>query len=414
MQIVEHCWMIMRLKGPPLPWSLSSAEPVGKVLARRPARYPGANESACDLPRGKRHNGCIASRICLSIICLLPLLCGCDRGTGAAPASKPEAPLEVKTAHPTRGPITRSIALPAEIKANQQATLYAKVTGYLKTIKVDKGDSVKEGDVLAEIEVPELLSDAAKYKAEVNLAELDYKRTSEAQKKAPDLVIPLSVDTAKGKYEVAKASLERAETLLTFTKITAPFSGIVTRRMLDAGAFVPAATAGSSPQSAALLTIADFNVVRVQAAVPESDAPLVAKDQPIKVTVDGLPGRTFEGKITRFAYGLDEATKTMLAESEIQNPKLELRPGMYANARIGIERKENALLVPAEAVLLEKANASVFTVVDNKAKKRAVKTGFNDGSRVEILDGLKPDEAVILIGKVPLSDGRLVNVTEGQ
>jgi membrane fusion protein (multidrug efflux system) len=353
-----------------------------------------------------------ASSIVLAV--LLPIICGCDHGTVAAPSSKPEGPLEVKTAHPFRGEITRSIGLPGEIKAYQQATLYAKVTGYLKAITVDKGDPVKEGALLGEIEVPELLSDNAKYKAEVEVSEIDYKRTSEAQKKAPDLVTPISVDTAKGKYEVAKANLEGAETLLKFTKIVAPFSGIVTRRMVDPGAFIPAATAGSSPQMAALLTIADFNTVRVQIAVPELEASLVAKGQPAKVSVDGLPGRTFEGKITRFAYSLDDATKTMLAEVELPNPKLELRPGMYANVKLGIERKENALLVPAEAVLMEKANASVFIVAENKAKKRPVKIGFSDGSNVEILEGLKPEEAVILLGKAPPTDGRPVIITEGK
>jgi multidrug efflux pump subunit AcrA (membrane-fusion protein) len=104
----------------------------------------------------------------------------------------------------------------------------------------------------------------------------------------------------------------------------------------------------------------------------------------------------------------------MLAESEMRNPSLDLRPGMYANARIGIERKENALLVPAEALLMEKSSASVFTVTDKKARKRPVKIGFNDGIKVEIMEGIKQDEAVILLGKTPLSDGRAVNVTEGK
>src|SRR2546423_1514167 len=172
------------------------------------------------------------------------MACGCERGTVASstqPATEP--PVEVTVIRASRGEITRKITLPAEIKANQSATLYAKVSGYLKTISVDKGDMVKEGALLAEIEVPELLADRAKYKAEVELAELDYRRLAEAQKKAPDLVVPLSVDSAKSKREVAKANLERAEILLQFTKISAPFFGIITRRFVDAGAFIPAATA---------------------------------------------------------------------------------------------------------------------------------------------------------------------------
>ncbi len=343
----------------------------------------------------------------------LGLLCGCEHSTAEAPPSPPP-PASVQIIHPRKDQITRSITLPGEIKAYQAATLYAKVPGYLKTITVDKGDSVKAGVLLAEIEVPELLADRAKYKAEVEVADIDYKRLSEAQKKAPDLVVPLSVDTAKSKHEMAKASLERAETLLQFATITAPFSGVVTKRMVDPGAFIPAATAGSNPQNAALLTLMDFNTVRVQVAVPEAESSLVAKDQPVNLTVDGLPGRAFEGKITRYAYALDEATKTMLAEIELPNPKLELRPGMYATVKIGIERKDDALLVPAEALVREKANAFVFTVANNKARKVPVKIGFSDAANFEILSGVKPDEAVILVGSRTFSDGQAVNVTEAK
>jgi len=187
----------------------------------------------------------------------------------------------------------------------------------------------------------------------------------------------------------------------------------VTRRMVDPVAFIPAATSGSTPQSAALLTLMDFHTVRLQVAVPESEASLVAKGEPVKVTVDGLPGRVFEGKVARFSYALDEASKTMLAEVELPNAKLELRPGMYATVKIGIETKEDALLVPVDALLVEKANASVFTVVDNKAKKTVVKLGFNDGARAEILSGLKVSDPVIVIGKAPVTDGRPVRISEG-
>src|SRR5438552_6126367 len=151
-------------------------------------------------------------------------------------------PLAVQVVQPKRGSITRNVALPGEIKAYQQATLYAKVAGYLKTITVDKGDRVKEGDLIADIEVPEMLADRAKYKTEVEVAELEYKRLRESQQKAPDLVVPQTVDNAKGRFDVAKANLDRTEILLSFAKIIAPFSGIVTKRMVDPGAFIPAAT----------------------------------------------------------------------------------------------------------------------------------------------------------------------------
>ena len=342
----------------------------------------------------------------------LPWLAGCQRSVAAVPAPA-EPPVEVRTTHPHTGEIIRAVTLPGEIKAYQQATLFAKVAGYLKTITVDKGDAVKEGSVLAEIEVPELLADCAKYRAEVKVAELDYQRLSEAQKKAADLVTPFSVDTAKGAVEVARANLERANTLLAFCKIVAPFSGVITRRWVDPGAFIPAASTGN-PQSAALVTLADFRTVRVQVDVPEVEASRIAKDQPASVSVEGLPGRGFEGKVTRFAYVLDDATKTMLTEVELPNPKLELRPGMYAKVKIGLERRAEALLVPVATLTAEKAGTFVFTVRENTAKKTPVKTGFNDGTHVEILEGIGPQDSVVFQTQRTLNPVQAVKVMEAK
>ncbi len=341
------------------------------------------------------------------------LLFGCGR-VDPEPAKRPPSPPTVRVILPKRGPITRFVTLPGDVRAYQQATLYAKVAGYLKIITVDKGDEVKEGALLAEIEVPELLPDRAKYRAEVEVAGIDYKRLSESQKKAPDLVMPQTVDDARGALDVAKANLERTETLLGYAKITAPFTGIVTRRMVDPGAFIPAATSGSAAQNAAIVTLSDFNRVRLQVAVPEVEASLVATGQPVTFTVEGLPGRTFEGQVTRFSYALDENAKTMLAEIELPNPRLELRPGMYALVKIGIERRENALLVPAAALVQEKAGASLFLLVGDKAKKTSVKTGFNDGQQVEIVTELSPGQPIVVAGAQPLNDGQSVKVEERQ
>ncbi len=184
-------------------------------------------------------------------------------------ATKPPAPIPVKLVQPKRGEIARNVLLPGNVLPNQQATLYAKITGYLEKIDVDKGDAVKKGDVIAIIEAPELLADRAKFKADLEVAEIDYQRTAKAQEKAPDLIVVQTVDTAKAKFLTAKASLDRAETLLGFCKITAPFSGTITRRFVDPGAFIPAATSGNVAQNAAIVTLMDFSIVRVQVAVPE-------------------------------------------------------------------------------------------------------------------------------------------------
>jgi membrane fusion protein (multidrug efflux system) len=348
----------------------------------------------------------------LGAVLLFAVAC---RQRDPAPANTaPASPATVTLAKARRGSISRSIVLPAVIRPREQAVLYAKVAGYLKTIRVDRGDFVHEGDLLAEIESPELVADLTRQRAEVAVAEAAYRRASDAQKKAPDLVMPQAVDDAKGKLDMAQASLERTETLLAYTKIRAPLSGVVTKRAVDPGAFIPSATSGSVAASAALLTIMDIRTVRIQIPVPEPEVPMVTVGLPVEVAVDELPGRAFEGHVTRFAYALEEASKTMEAEAEIANPKSELRPGMYARAKIGMQRKTDVLLVPAAALVSGKGQDYVFTVAGGKAQRIAVKAGFRDDVSVEILEGLTPDQAVVLAGPNPPVDGQPVAVGQAR
>lgn len=333
---------------------------------------------------------------------------------GATQAQQPAVPTPVEFKKPTQGSVNRWVTLPGSIKPLQEATLYAKVPGYLKSISVDKGDSVKAGATLAVLETPELTADLARYQAEHEAAKAEYERIQQAIKQAPDLIMPLELDRAKGKYEVAKASLERTQSLLAFSRITAPFSGVITRRFVDVGAFIPSATSGSAAQTAAVVTLMNFNTVRVQVAVPEAEASLVAKGQPARLTVTGLPDRKFEGSITRLSYALDDATKTMLVEVEIPNPKLELRPGMYASVQLALQRHDNVMLIPAAALVMEKTNAFTYTVNGTTAKKRPIKIGFNDGNVVEVQEGINANESVILAGKKPMTDGMAIQATEAK
>jgi membrane fusion protein (multidrug efflux system) len=300
------------------------------------------------------------------------------------------------------------------ILALQEATLYAKVSGYLKTLTVDKGDAVKEGQLLAEIEVPELLADQTQYLAESAVARTNYERMAEAREKAPDLVVPQTVDDLRGQWEVAEAKLQRTRTLLQYSRLAAPFSGVVTARFVDPGAFIPAATAGSTPQSAAVVTLMDYRRVRVQVFVPELEVPFIRNGLPARVTAEELPARAFAGSVTRFAHALDPTTKTMLTEIELPNPAGELRPGAYASVQLELERKQDALLVPVQALLVEKAGTSVFTAGDGKARKTPVQVGFNDGANVEVTSGISPDQMVILLGKQALNDGQAVNPMEAK
>jgi len=348
---------------------------------------------------------------CFRHILLIAALLGV---AGIAHSQAPAAPLAVESARPVRGSVERWITLPGGIKPLQEATLYAKVPGYLQSISVDKGDSVKAGAVLALLETPELSADLARYRAEDDAATAEYERIQQAIQRAPDLIMPVELDRAKGRHEVARANLERTQSLLAFGRITAPFAGIVTQRFVDVGAFIPAATSGSTAQSAAVLTLMDFSTVRVQVAVPEAEAPRVKRGQPARVTSDSLPDRRFTGTITRFAYALDERSRTMMVEIELPNPKLELRPGMYVSVQLALQRHEDVLLIPAAALVMEKANAFVYTVNGNVARKHPVKTGFNDGRMVEVQEGIAADDSVILVGKKAMSDGMAIQATEAR
>jgi membrane fusion protein (multidrug efflux system) len=332
----------------------------------------------------------------------------------AGSAEPAKAPVEVRVTRPTRGEIYRFVTLPGSVRANREVTLYAKIPGYLKSIAVDKGDVVKAGQALGEIEVPELLAERAKLQTEVRVAEIEAKRVTAARSRAPDLVTPQTVEEAQGGLEVAQARLVHAETLLQYSRLLAPFDGVVTMRYVDGGAFVPAATASSSPQTAAIVTLMDFTTVRVQVPVPETEASRVRPGQPVRVTVEGIPGRIFEGSVSRHGFALDESTRSLSVEADLPNPDLELRPGMYATVRVGVEKHADAMLLPVEALVTDKANAFVFVAESGIARKTPIKAGFNDGARVEVSSGLKGSETVILVGNQNLADGAPISPKEAK
>ena len=328
-------------------------------------------------------------------------------------SAQPAVP-EVQLASPRRGDIHRFIALPGSLRANQQVTLHAKLAGYLRGITVDRGDGVKAGQLVAELDLPELNAERARHEAEVVVARTEVERIRAARAKAPDLVTPQTVDAAAARLAVAEAALRQNAALLAYGRITAPFAGVVTARHVDPGAFVPAATAGASSAAAAIISIADYSVVRAIVAVPEAEAARIAVGQPVQLSTDALPGRALRGTVSRHSGALDERTRTLVVEADLANPDGALRPGMYVNARVGVELHRDALLVPAGALVREKAAGFLFLLADGKASRVAVKYGFNDGVSVEILEGIPADARVIIPGKAALVSGQPVKVVEAK
>jgi len=323
--------------------------------------------------------------------------------------------LELPVAKPSTGSIHRWVALPSTLAPWQQATLFAKVTGYIRKIHVDKGDAIKAGQVIAEIEVPELETDLVKYEAEsvalkpaFEFARLEYDRLIVARKNSPDLILPQMVDKAKSDLDKAKADFDiveanakRARVMLDYAKIVAPFDGIITARYVDAGALVNASTSK-------VVEIMDASTIRLQIPVTELESALVQVGKPVKAAIDAIGPTPVEAAISRIAYALDPSTRTMLAEADLKNADLKLRPGMYAMTKIAVDRHDNAMLIPVTGLVLEKTNAFVFRHVAGKAVKTPVTIGFNDGANVEVLGGLDKDAVVLLPDKVTLTPDQLV------
>src|SRR5215831_5186827 len=361
----------------------------------------------------------LAACVFLALFPCILVLSGCSQQAASAAKPVAEAPLEVSAVHPHRGEVYRFINLPGEVRPLYEVTLFAKVDGYLETLRVDKGDSVKAGDLIANIDVPELRASLVKYEAELELAQAEFKETNEpATNNATYVRLPQS-DSGKtrptiagGKLAVAQANVQYTKAMLKYARVTAPFDGIITRRYVDPGAYIPAPNAADTPQAAAIVNLTDFKTLRLQVAVPETEATHIEVGQPVRWSTDSYPGQHFDGTVTRAYWALDKATKTMLTETQMANPGMKLRPGMLVNARIGVEKKDDALLLPVEAVVREKTNSFAFIFSDGKAKKVAIETGFSDGKNVKILGGVKPSDLAIVAGKQTVRDGQLVKVTE--
>ena len=347
----------------------------------------------------------------LALAACILTFCGCAAEVSSATTKPVETPVLVNGVHPHRGEVSRFINLPGEVRPLYEVTLFAKVDGYLEKLTVDKGDSVKAGELIADIDVPELRANLVKYKAELELAQAEFKQISEASA-ADSEAAKTRLAIASGKLAVAKGNVQYTESMLKYARVVAPFDGIITKRYVDPGAYIPVPNAASTPEAAAIVNLTNFKTVRLQVAVPEIEATHVKIGQPIRWTADDFPGEHLDGTVTRAYWALDKPTKTMLTETQIANPGMKLQPGMLVNARIGIEKKSDALLLPAETLVKEKTNSFIYIFNDGKIKKAPVEVGFNDGTNVEIVSGVKPADLAIVPGQQTLRDGQLVKVME--
>jgi RND family efflux transporter MFP subunit len=386
-----------------------------------------------------------------SILLLAAILLSSCGARTPAPAADSTAPADVavgviKTGRKSLG---RTMTISSELVPFQEIEVYAKESGYVKELNVDYGSRVQANQTLATLEIPELQSqlkqdDAAirnaadqiahaedelsRVEAQHRVMQLQFERLSGVAKSKPALVAQQEVDDSEGKalesaaqVESAKSNRQSAQSLLAaaqakrehdqvlfdYTKITAPFAGIVTQRYANLGTLLQAGT-NSSTQAMPLVRLSEDDKFRLVIPVPESDVRYIHVGDPVGVMVPSL-NRTFPGTVARFSVDVSQDTRTMHTEVDVLNPNRLLLPGLYAQATITLEHKDNVVFVPIQA-LSRQNNVSTVDVVDaaGKIEVRRVEPGIQTPDDAEIVSGLAEGEMVVISDRSGLRAGQIV------
>jgi len=363
-----------------------------------------------------------------------------QRNMSAAPApaksTEADSRPRIEVVHPRRVTVARRLQTNATLAAFEEADLFAKVTGYLSDVRVDIGDHVKAGQVLAVIDIPELEQQLAEDQAqlaskqsalETARRQVDHDRANRTlqditlkrqealfkdqwvpaqmvdQTRADAAVAKANVGVAKAnrtlaahQIDLAAATVEKTKALLAYSQIVAPFDGVVARRLVNRGDLVQAPT---GTLMTPLFTVQRIDTIRVFCDVPENDVPLVHIGDPAIVKPSGLEGKPFIGKVTRYSLRLDPETRNMRTEIDLPNPEERLYPGMYAQVSLEMNRRPDVLTVPAAAVGSDGDGSFVNTIADNRITRLAVRTGLTDNGRIEVTAGLSEGTPVVAIVK---------------
>ncbi|MGQ0812420.1 MAG: efflux RND transporter periplasmic adaptor subunit [Nitrospiraceae bacterium] len=330
----------------------------------------------------------------------------------------PATPVDVQVANPIRREITYSITLPANVAPHYQATLYAKVSGYLKWIGPDKGDWVKKDQVVAIIDAPEVEEQYHQALADYKIKKITFERLAKVLKESPDVIAKQDVDVAEAAYEGARHQMEQREVLRNYTKVRTPFAGVITARFVDPGALIQIATT-SATGAIPLFTLMDIETVRVYTNVPQEDAPLVKPGiTEALLVVQELPGRQFKGTVTRTTFALDPSTRSLLVETDLPNPDRVLQPGTFGEITLHLRKQPTALVIPPGTIMTTGKVKSVFIIEQSHARRVTIQTGITDGRWVEVTEGLSGSEDVVVVGRTKLIEGSPVqaapyNLPEG-
>ena len=387
-------------------------------------RLSPEGQHAWDAPGGRR--GLLGVVIALLIIAVVVI-------AGIVPRRRARAELKSETrelaipsvavVHPAPGAPQTEIILPGNVQAYSDSPIYARTNGYLKKWYVDIGGRVKAGQLLAEIETPELDQQLDQARADLNTARANYKLSEITAARYADLlktdsVSKQDVDNANGDFEAKKAmvasadsNVRRLEELQAFEKVYAPFDGVITARNTDVGHLI---NSGAGTPATELFHIAAIQTLRVYINVPQDYSQSARVRLKADLEFQEFPGRRFQGTLVRTAESIDVASRTLLVEVDVDNRNGELLPGAYAQVHLKVPTSVRTLELPVSALIFRSQGLQVGTVDKNScAVLKSISLGRDMGNTVEIVSGLSPDDVVITNPPDSLITGEEVRVAPG-
>ncbi|QJD78757.1 efflux RND transporter periplasmic adaptor subunit [Spirosoma rhododendri] len=359
---------------------------------------------------------------------LLSSLSGCqssagkeDREKKADEAKAAEGPATVETFALQRGKLASALHLPGELIAYRDVDIYARVTGYIKTLNADVGTEVRQGQLLAQAEAPELNAQLASAESKLKAQEAlsiasraNYARVTEAAKNLPGAVSKNDIDQAMARQNADLAQLAAAKSayrevadLRQYLQIRAPFDGIISARNASTGAYIGPAGKGSEFP---LFVLTEQRRLRLVISVPEAYTGYVDQGDPISFSVRAFPDRTFNGQVKREAGALDKKLRSERVEVDVQNSDRKLLPGMVAEVNVPMPTSSNALIVPKSAIVNASTGVFVIRVKGQKAEWVPIKRGLEADEKVEIFGSLTEGDKLITDATEEIRDGSPVSV----
>ena len=314
----------------------------------------------------------------------------------------------VEVVNPQQRSFTADILISGTAQPNQKVIVYAMESGYVQNVLVDIGDNVAKGQVIAELSNPELSRQLEEKSAKLDAHKSTYDRLKSIQEKTPALTTLQVVEDAEAAYLASKAEVSAIQDRLSFLQVKAPFSGKITRRMVDNGALIQSGLTESNPQG--IVEIQDVNPIRLTIPLPESDIVSIKKGTAVEIYFPELVGEALLAKVSRMAGALDPASKTLQVEIDLDNADSKIKPGMYAKVTVKITSRESVLSLPVTAQCIFQNQKFVLVIKDNVVERVPLRKGLASKDYFEVLNTDITEKSLVVIqGKGLVQTGQTVN-----